>query len=261
MYDITILDSVDSTNEYAKVLAKDGANEKKTIIARHQTKGKGRNGRSFFSPENEGLYMSVILRPTVNPSKAVYITALAALAVSEAIDRLTGLHSEIKWVNDVYINGKKVCGILTEGAIAGENRFAYSILGIGVNVQKQIFPEDLQVATSIFNETDINAQPDFTEKLAEEILDRFFEKYDVLNSLKDSDDNDKILYSFVKSYRERSFLIGRSVNVFKLTEDRADEVVFSGTAVDIDRDFKLIVKRDDGETEAVDSGEVRARLV
>ena len=130
-----ILETVDSTNDEAKKIAARQKAEGCVILAECQTRGKGRQGRSFYSPRGTGIYMSLILDPSREQSRPALITTAAAVAVSEAIEEVTGKRTGIKWVNDVFADGKKVCGILTEGAFDGQSeRLKYAVLGIGINV-------------------------------------------------------------------------------------------------------------------------------
>lgn len=146
---------IDSTNSRARALAQDGAPEGTVVIARGQTGGRGRLGRSFHSPADSGIYMSVILRPQVTAERAVLITALCAAAVAKAIENLSGASCGIKWVNDIFIGGKKACGILCEAEAELESgRLKWVVAGIGINVSRAEFPQELKdIATSIANET------------------------------------------------------------------------------------------------------------
>ena len=129
---IDVQDSVTSTNTLLKQIAEHGGAEGMVLIAHQQTQGKGRLGRAFFSPKGTGLYLSVLLRPRFSAEEALSITTAAAVAVAQAIDAVTGEYPQIKWVNDVYLRGRKVCGILTEAAVDFESSgLHYAILEIG----------------------------------------------------------------------------------------------------------------------------------
>ncbi|MBR6501944.1 MAG: biotin--[Clostridia bacterium] len=143
---------IDSTNIYAKTLASEGYKDGTVVVAREQTAGKGRLGRTFFSKRG-GLYFSVILRPYKSLNDTVFITTAAAVAAARAIEKVSGKKCEIKWVNDIYINNKKVCGILTEGAITPDGSLDYAILGVGINLfaPKGGFPSNLPLAGSVFD--------------------------------------------------------------------------------------------------------------
>ena len=150
----TYLSEIDSTNRYLKELAATGAPEGTVVIANKQSAGRGRLGRSFFSPEEKGIYMSILLRPEIELERAVLITSMAAVAVARAVERVSTIPAQIKWVNDIFINRKKVCGILTEAGINTEKgSLDYAVLGIGVNVGSMEFPAELkEIATSVSNE-------------------------------------------------------------------------------------------------------------
>ncbi len=234
---ISVLKTVDSTNTELKLMAENGSSEGTILIALEQTAGRGRLGRSFYSPKDTGLYMSILLRPEFSASEALSITACAAVAVSEAIDKITGVETQIKWVNDIYYNGKKVCGILTEASMDFESGgLNYAVLGIGINLCTDNFPEELQnVATSVLSENcDIRAT------VSANILSNFFEYYNNLSNL-----------SFLSEYQRRSLLTGREI-----TFARGNEI-FNGIVTGIDDEMRLCVKFIDGEEIAFSSGEVQ----
>lgn len=159
-------DSVPSTNDVARELAMSGANEGLCVIAREQTAGRGRHGRSWSSPPGEGLAFSLILRPGVRPSDSPLITLAAAIAVTETLRTDFQITGDIKWPNDVLVRGRKICGILVEAAIDGD-RLQYAIMGIGLNVAQRAFPEQIgDSATSMLLETGQVIRPDdFVEAL------------------------------------------------------------------------------------------------
>lgn len=238
------LEEVDSTNRYLKQLAVAGEQEGTVIIANRQSAGRGRLGRSFFSPEEQGIYMSVLLRPEIELERSVLITSMAAVVVARAIERVSGLRTQIKWVNDVYINQKKVCGILTEAGIHPETgNLDYAVLGIGVNVGKMEFPEELQsIATSVCNESD---RPVTKEMLMEEILKELEYWYPALED-----------GSFLKESRERSILLGKEILVVDAGVEHSS---YTARAIDLDDMGHLIVERE-GKTEVLNSGEVSIRF-
>ena len=172
---IQVQESVTSTNTVLKGLAEQGGAEGMVLLAQEQTQGKGRLGRTFFSPKGTGLYMSVLLRPRFSAEEALSITTAAAVAVAEAVDQVTGQHARIKWVNDVYLRGRKVCGILTEAAVDFESGgLQYAVLGMGINIREPeggFSPELAQVAGALFpGEVPAGART----RLAAAILNRFF---------------------------------------------------------------------------------------
>ncbi len=240
-FDITVFDCIPSTNTYLKEIAKSGASEGTVVISRSQSNGKGRLGRSFFSPGGTGIYLSLLLRPDSSCDNALSITVCAAVAASEAIESVTGVSAKIKWVNDIYCNNKKVCGILTEGQIDPITpHLSFAVLGIGINVHppKDGFPKELSdIAGSILPYSE---NEDIPNRLTAVFLDNFIEKYRHLG--------DK---SFLDSYRHRSNLIDKRVRVLN-----SDTV---GTVAGIDEDFRLLLRLDDNSILPLSSGEVSVR--
>lgn len=238
---IDVRDQVSSTNTVLKELAEKGGREGMVVIAEHQDRGKGRLGRSFFSPKGLGLYMSILLRPDFSAEESLAITTAASVAVAEAIDRLTGEYSRIKWVNDVYLHGRKVCGILTEAALDFESgKLNYAVLGIGVNIQAPPggFPEGIrEVAGAIFPTP---APAGARARLAAEILNRFFEIYRTLPDRTD----------YMAEYRARSLLNGMEVTL------RQGNAQWDGLVLGIDEQARLIVRLPDGQKKSFGAGEV-----
>ena len=240
---IRIFSSLPSTNVTAKEMASLGAPEGTVIIAESQTQGRGRMDRKFFSPANSGLYMSVILRPNLSPSDALQITALSAVAVAETIESFTGEQAQIKWVNDVYYNNKKVCGILAESAInASTQMLDYVILGIGINLfePKGLFPKEIQsVAGAIFTEP----LPHIRSKFTAYLLKNIFKYYNTPDSKE-----------VFEKYKNKSMLIGKRVNVNNFSN------IYPATVLDINGDFSLKISLTDGSVHNLSSGEVSVKL-
>lgn len=240
---IDVREVVTSTNTVLKELAEQGGREGMVVIAHRQTMGKGRLGRSFYSPRGGGLYMSVLLRPAFSAEEALSITTAAAVAVARAIDDVTGGRAMIKWVNDVYFHGRKVCGILTEASVDFENSgLHYAVLGMGTNLTEPEggFPEEAaQVAGSLFGR---QAPPGARTKLAAQILNRFFTYYNALPER-----------TFMKEYRSRSLLTG--VDITFLEEGRERE----GTVLGIDDQARLIVRLPGGGEKRFGAGEVNIK--
>lgn len=237
---LKVYDCVASTNQLAKEYGENGAEEGLVVLADSQTAGRGRLGRSFCSPAGTGLYMSLLLRPSLSAEKALSITTAAAVAVCRAIERVSPRKAQIKWVNDIYCDGKKVCGILTEAAFE-HSGMRYAVLGIGINVTdpKDGFPRDIaDIAASVFGKQDGDRH-----LLAAAVLDAFFEEYEHLNEER-----------FVREYRERSCLIGKAVTVKAAAGDR------DATVLDVDEACRLLVRYEDGREEALSSGDVSIRL-
>lgn len=244
-YNIKIFDCLESTNTYLKESAQKGADEGEVIIAKEQTGGRGKMNRTFFSPKNSGLYMSILLKPDMKVSDAVFITAAAAVAVSLAIESISCEKAEIKWVNDIYCKGRKVCGILTESALdLYSGKTAYTVVGIGVNLKtaQSGFPSDIShIAGAVFDEE--NYSEDKKLKLTAQILENFYRFYLNLNKKE-----------FVKIYKERSNLLGKKIDVL------VGESIKKATAIDIDNDCRLIVRYENGETQSLISGDVSIKL-
>ena len=234
-------DLLDSTNTRAKAIAANGAPHGYLVIAESQSGGKGRMGRSFFSPEHSGIYMTYVLRPKLLAERAVMITSMAAVAVARAIETVAEVDVKIKWVNDLYINGRKACGILCEASMDFESgQLEYAVLGIGVNVAAMEFPEDLRdIATSIENEC---GHPVSRNRLIAEISNQLNALYGQLES-----------QEFMAESRARSNVIGREVLVL-----RGDER-FRAKALDIDERGRLVIQTEDG-IKRVGSGEISLKL-
>ena len=237
--EIIVYDEVTSTNTLAKEAAQAGAAEGAVIIARRQTQGRGRMGRSFFSPSGSGIYMTLVLRPKLPPEKALSLTTMAAVAVSEAIDEISGQKSAIKWVNDIFLNGKKVCGILTEASISVEGGgLDYAVVGIGINVfaPEEGFPDEISgVAASVFG----SDCPDARNRLAAAVIRGFFSYY-----------KGRVI-GYADEYRKRSFVIGKNVVVSR-GEER-----FNALVTDIDDECRLKLRFDNGTEQLLSSGEIR----
>lgn len=230
-------ESVSSTNTLLRAMAEDGAPEGTVLLSREQTAGRGRNGHSFFSPKDSGVYMSVLLRPTIPAEDALRITTTAAVAAAEAIESAAAVPAQIKWVNDIFCRDKKVCGILTEGKPDGDGRFAFVILGIGVNLNAPAngFPAELQsIAGTVTDSADIQSA------WIAGFLDSFFAYYQNLHDP-----------GILQKYRQRSYLQGKTVRVVG-----SDNVC--GQVVGMDDAFHLLVRTESGIL-SLDSGEVRVR--
>lgn len=193
-------DTIDSTNSQCKRLALKGERNA-LVIANAQSKGRGRLQRSFYSPKDSGIYMSLLLSPNMSAEDSVSITTAAAVAVSNAIDKVTNKKSLIKWVNDIYLENKKVCGILCEAGFKPQQKtLDYIILGIGINLYTKNFPDDIKdKAGSLFEET-----VDIKEALIKNIVSEFFSLYEGLPQ-KD----------YMSIYREKSMLTGKEVSFIK----------------------------------------------
>jgi BirA family biotin operon repressor/biotin-[acetyl-CoA-carboxylase] ligase len=241
-FELEVRQSVTSTNTIAKEMAAQGAKEGTVIIAREQTQGRGRMGRSFYSPVASGIYFSTILRPKLNLEDSLLITTATAVAVTKAIEAVAQVKAEIKWVNDIFVAGKKVCGILTEASLNFESGgLEYAVVGIGINIETKDFPEDIRpVAGSLFS--DKPGDKPITSMLVAEILNNLSI---CMNSLTDK--------KYLEEYRMRSFLLGKPILVLKGKD------TLPAIAIDIDEKARLIVEYEDHTREALISGEVSIR--
>lgn len=239
-----VLAVTSSTNGVVRERANNGETEGLAVIAGAQTKGRGRLGRTFYSPADTGIYMSLLLRPEgFTPAEAIRVTTMAAVAASEAIERVSGRKTQIKWVNDVFMDGKKVCGILTEGSFSLENEnLEYMVLGVGMNVYEPEggFPEELKdIAGSIFDQR----QNDGKNRLAAEFMNAFMAYYRERNT------------EYAEQYRRRSMVLGRAVDVITAGGRRR------AWALDVDQDCRLVVRYENGEIVHLSSAEVSIRTV
>ena len=236
---IALYKTIGSTNTEAKLLAVKNAGHGTTIIAEEQTEGRGRFGRSFFSPADSGIYMSIILRPELNIENSVLVTTAAAVAVCKAVEKFTNASARIKWVNDIFIDDKKVCGILTEAVTNFESGMMDSIVvGIGLNVKtkNEDFPLELQDrAGSVLDDEHYSIR----NQLAAEIINNVL---NIAGNLKDK--------SFMQEYKDRSMILGERI-LYKKDNDWQE-----GCALDIDNYGGLIVYTSDGQKLTLNSGEV-----
>lgn len=238
---IILLEETDSTNRVAKELAWQGEPEGTLVLANVQSAGRGRLGRNFYSPAGSGIYASLILRPNLEATQALRITSCAAVAVARAIETVTALSPQIKWVNDVYINGRKVCGILTEASFSGQGeQMQHAILGIGVNVRKMQFPNELSgIATSLENETKESVS---RSRLLAEICNEFSVFYENIEK-----------GTFLEESKRRSFVLGKQITV------HTPDGTYEAKAVDLNEEGHLIVEKD-GIRECLYTGEISVRI-
>lgn len=232
--------SIDSTNNRAKALALDGVSDVTVIVADRQTAGRGRMGRSFLSPPGSGLYLSVLFRPTIAPELIAQITPFAAVAAAEVIERLSGMPVGIKWVNDLQMNGKKICGILTEAQFGASGQPDFVVLGIGINVGQREWPPELcELAGSI-------------EELCGTCLSRNLLAAELLTALTPLFHG--TLPTFLPEYRARSVLLEKPVTVWQ------GDGHYDGVATAIEDDGALVVTLPGGAQRILHAGEVSVRL-
>ncbi|MDQ0359738.1 biotin--[acetyl-CoA-carboxylase] ligase [Breznakia pachnodae] len=241
-YDIEIMESVSSTNDYLKTLAFD-KQEGYVCVADYQEKGKGRNGRSFYSPKQKGIYMSFLLKPTLSVYESLKITACVSVALWEAIKKNYQIDSKIKWVNDIFIEEKKIGGILCEASLEMNTAsMDYMVVGIGVNVHKQIFAKDLaSVAGSIeeFSDKIISRN-----QIIKDILNGFYKYYNEIDK-----------NTFLPAYKEHSSVLHKDIMVYERNNS------YPAKVLDIDTNASLIIEKEDGSTSTINSGEVSIRKI
>lgn len=237
IFTFEILDSASSTNSLMR--EKTTRNEGYTIVAKEQTQGVGRLNRSFFSPKNTGIYFSLLLKPDLEASETINITTMAAVAVCKAIEETTDIKPQIKWVNDIYVDGKKICGILTQGSFSMENsKTEYIILGIGINIYapKDGFPKEItDTAGSLLSHQEANMK----NKLVARVLDHFWDMYRNMKQKEISE-----------LYKQYSFVVGKRVMIHGANGSVPAKVL------DINEKCNLIVQFNNGNTDVLSSGEI-----
>lgn len=243
--DLLCLDTIDSTNTECKRRAMAGAREGLAILAEEQTGGRGRLGRSFQSPRGKGLYLSVLLRPPLEPVQVTDFTAWVAVAVCDGVQAACGVRPRIKWTNDIVLNGKKLAGILTELGLESEsNALEYLVTGIGINVNQgpeDFDPEVRGIAASLSQEL---GRPVRRTELAAQILlalDRMYAGFPANRG------------EYLDRYRADCLTPGNQVQL--ITPVSRQEAY----AVAVDDDFRLVVELPDGTRKALSAGEVSVR--
>lgn len=233
--EVYLYDRIDSTNSEAKRLFYGGNTSEKLLIAREQFGGRGRLGRSFFSPSDSGVYMTFSFTTDQELSDAILITVAASVAVLRSIKKNTGLDVGIKWVNDLYLHGKKVCGILAESVCSGKGN--HIILGIGINLHTNHFPKEIaDIAGSLHIPCDPNLL----------IADIVTELYRFLNNAD--------LGGYLDDYRKHSIVLGKEVVCYRGSDK------YEGIAEEITDRGVLVVRDKSGKVYQMDSGEITLRL-
>ncbi len=241
-HNLVFLEQVDSTNEEAKRQAEKGAPDGTLVAAAEQSAGKGRRGRTWISEKGTGVWMSLLLRPDFPPECASMLTLVAAMAVEKGISRVTGVDGQIKWPNDVVIEGKKVCGILTEMSTEMEC-IHYVVVGIGINVGTEEFPEEIRdLATSLYLSTQKKVKRAVLAAAVAEAWEFYYEQF-----LKSGD-----LRFLMEEYNERLVNRGREVKVLALDGG------YMGISQGINEKGELLVETG-GMVRTVISGEVSVR--
>lgn len=238
---VQVHEVLDSTNSHAKELARSGAPEGTVVIARSQTAGRGRLGRSFHSPMDTGLYFSLILRPHCPADRLMHLTCATAVAACKAVARSCGLRPGIKWINDLTVDSKKLGGILTELSFGSDGTVSSAIIGIGINCQLEAVPEELQnLACSVSDFTDKTDIPALAAALILEL--------EAMNRMLLTDQS-----AIMEQYRQSCVTVGRQVRVISAA---GTEI---GVAEQVNDDGSLQVKLANGQRKNVNSGEVSVR--
>ena len=234
--ELEVFECVTSTNDLLKQKAVNGAKEGTVIAALKQTNGRGRRGKTFIS-EKGGMYLSILIRPETFNFDTTLITSATAVAVSQAIEEISGVKTQIKWVNDILINSKKVCGILCESGVCGLEAFV--IVGIGINMfepENGYDDEIKDIATCVFKKENTDLQ----NKLTARVIDNFFNNYENKD--------------FLNEYKKRNIVLGNNILVLKNKEQ------INAKAIEIDDKCRLKVEYSDGNQEYLSTGEISIKL-
>lgn len=236
-YEIEFFETVDSTNNLGKKLISSGKREEIIFISNEQTKGRGRMGREFFSPADKGVYISLVLFPNRHVSDMGTLTTKVCVAVCRVIEAIKECKAEIKWVNDIFVDKKKVCGILTEAVTDFESGTVEAVvigIGLNVNTQSSDFPEALSMTAGSVNPFRVNRN-----FIAASIINEVTAVY-----------NDRDEKSLMDEYRQRCFLIGREITYY------ISGISFVGRVIDINDQGNLIIEKENGMVDILNSGEV-----
>ena len=238
---LIVLPEVDSTNTYLKQLASNGAPDETAVLSIRQTAGRGRRGRSFLS-EPGGLYLSYLIRPHESAQELLHLTALAGLCVCNAVRQVTGMQPSIKWPNDPVLNGKKLCGILTELSVSLETQEPeYVVIGIGINCNQTQFPQELDMATSLRIEAGRPA--DVNAIAAALLLELSRMRREFLSRKSD----------WIAAFSQNCLTVGKDIQILRAGTVR------QAKATGIGPDAELLVEYQDGTSGSVSSGEVSVR--
>ena len=241
--EIRYFSRIDSTNQYAKRIAEEGAPDGTLVIADEQTAGKGRSGRTWVTPPAEAIAFTLLLRPKLSPGRISMVTLVMGLAVAKAVNRLYHISAGIKWPNDIVTRGRKLCGILTEMSAEVE-RVHYIVIGVGINANLTSFPEELRdIATSLKLELghEVNRAELVAEVMAQ--FERLYEQFETAGSME----------NILQEYNNLCLNSGRSVRVLD------PEGEYTGLSHGINALGELLVETQDGEIRKVYAGEVSVR--
>ena len=240
---IHYFDTIDSTNTRAKQMAAEGAPHGTVLIADSQAGGRGRMGRSFHSPSGSGIYLSMILRPGCPAKELLHLTCATAVAAADGIQAATGLRPKIKWTNDLVVGQQKLGGILTELSLNSAGNVDFAVIGIGINCTQIAgdFPQEIQnIATSLHLATG-------------QVIDRAAVIAQILVALQNMSEDLQNPAATLSRYRQDCITIGQDISLL-----RGDEIRH-GKALDVDETGALVVQFTNGQTQAVQSGEVSVR--
>ncbi len=234
-------EEVGSTNDELQLLAKKGEEEILVMLSESQTGGKGRMGRNFHSPKGSGIYMSILLRPDFLPDDCNLLTPMTAVAAAKAIEEVLSVKTDIKWVNDIYLNGRKVAGILTKAAFSSSDKTDYVIVGIGINltVPEGGFHEEIKDIAGALKEEVSAIQRD---RLAGVFLREFLSFYNGMPKV-----------TFSEEYGKRLLFVGEKITV------REKENFYSATAIGINERLQLEILTEDGEEKTLYTEEITIR--
>lgn len=230
--DILIFDEIDSTNTYAKELGKNGS-PNTLVIANSQSGGRGRLGRTFISKSNLGIYMSILLRLNISLQDVSKVTCVVGCSIARVLEKYINDKFYLKWVNDIYINNKKICGILTESSI-NNGQVDYIVIGVGLNLYSQVFPKDVN-ASSIEDETNVILEKD---KIISEITNQVLIDIQKINDL-----------NHIEYFKKRMYYKNHKV-MLKLSDG-----LFDAFIEDINNDFELVASINN-EKKYISSGEI-----
>ena len=240
---VEVVKEISSTSKRLKEMAESGCESDYLLIANMQTDGVGRYGRKFYSPKESGIYFSLLLRPDKDVKVLTNVTVAMAVAVAQATEEIVGESCQIKWVNDILMSDKKVCGILTEGSINIETlSMNFLIVGVGINLYSPDggFAEEIKhIAGSITKDKQIDKNLYLSQ-----IIKNFYALFDNLEG-----------ESLYESYRRRLAFVGCEVDILK-----NGEKVNSGVILGVERDYNLIVRLFDGNIQKLDSGEISVKV-
>lgn len=236
------LEEVGSTNDFGKQLVFSGAADGTVILADSQTAGRGRMERVFQSPAGKGIYLTVLLQPQLPPEQFIGVTAMAGVAVCDAVETVCGIRPGLKWPNDPVLNGKKLGGILTELVLEPESGQPWIVLGIGLNIKRETFTQDVAVMATSLEQEEIHVS---REQLASELIRSLDRMYAALTA--------GTIEAYLTAYRRDCVNLGRQVRLIRGAQTE------TAAAIGIDEQFGLVVRFADGAETVVRSGEVSVR--